>query len=77
MSENTWTVAEAIAAQKELCWKKGDPGSGWGKDDKPPHFAPGNGVCYSCRNQIYAGDRAQDGKSLVTGCRYCCTSYCE
>ena len=56
-------IAEARAAQAHLCATKG-----------LPHFAPENGVCWSCHRQIY---EELDGKSFVTGCPFCHRSYCD
>ena len=39
-----------------------------------PHFAPSDGICCSCRKQIY---NVLDGKKPITGCPYCYRSYCE
>ena len=57
-----------------------------------PHFAPGNGVCWKCHEQIYQpkerpgwngrkyttgiGTKSA-GEVLVTGCPHCNVSYCE
>jgi hypothetical protein len=56
-------IEEACAAQAQLCSTKG-----------LPHFAPYDGVCWSCRRQIY---EELDGKSFVTGCPFCHRSYCD
>lgn len=43
-----------------------------------PHFAPNNGICWSCNKQIYeliSFEKA--GSSLITGCPHCFKSYCE
>ena len=52
-----------------------------------PYFAPTNGVCYRCRNNIYTEikkdeyssgiDVEQAATSLVTGCPHCHRSYCD
>lgn len=54
---------------------------------KYPHFAPGDGRCYSCNEQIYeqkdhGGYKSGIGvesasTSLVTGCPHCHHSYCD
>jgi hypothetical protein len=41
---------------------------------KLPHFAPENGVCWSCYRQIY---EELSGDSYITGCPYCHRSYCD
>lgn len=69
-------VRSAIASQKQYC-----------KDNNDPHFAPEDGFCYSCGQQIYAdisnvfgtswgyADRAS--KELITGCPHCHRSYID
>ena len=58
-----------------------------------PHFAPFDGVCFSCHQQIYARVEHQnpyDGRKsytgiptdlaasmLITGCPHCSSSFCE
>ena len=78
--DETYNVAEAIAAQKAYCEKTG-----------APRFAPYDGVCYSCHQQIYAGEIVKAGhiryhsgysveyaaSHLVTGCPYCYASYVD
>ena len=56
-------IEAACAAQADLCAKSG-----------LPHFAPANGVCWSCGRQIY---EELDGTSFVTGCPFCHRSYCD
>ena len=72
----------AIKAQKEYCEKKGYP-----------HFAPHNGICYFCGQQIYEAIQHDDdwkddtyttgitvkeaASVLVTGCPHCHRSYCD
>lgn len=56
-----------LAAQKKLQEDKGHPA-----------FAPHDGICWSCKRQIYTKislDRA--GKELITGCPHCARSYCD
>jgi len=69
-------VNKAIEAQENYTSEK-----------KLPHFAPSSGVCYKCRQQIYAPiergtytsgitvERA--GSKFVTGCPHCNYSYCD
>jgi hypothetical protein len=56
-------VVSALTAQRRLCESR-----------SLPHFAPSNGVCWSCGRQIY---EELDGKSYVTGCPFCHRSYCD
>lgn len=56
-------VAERVEAQRELCARS-----------RLPHFAPWDGICWSCRRQIY---EIEDGRSFVTGCPHCNKSYCD
>ena len=57
------TIEDRCAAQARLC-----------EERRLPHFAPGTGVCWSCRRQIY---EELDGTSYVTGCPFCHRSYCD
>ncbi len=57
------SVGDSCRAQAELCSMR-----------KLPHFAPHDGVCWSCRRQIY---ELVDGRSYVTGCPFCNRSYCN
>ena len=57
------SIADAIRAQEMLCSARG-----------VPHFAPRNGICWSCQRQIY---EELDGTSYVTGCPFCHRSYCD
>lgn len=72
----TWNVAEAIVAQRKLQ-----------KEKEYPDFAPNDGRCYDCKQQIYSEidhgsfktgiwvDKA--ATSLITGCPHCHRSYCD
>lgn len=55
-------------AQRKYCKEKG-----------LPHFAPGSGICFSCRQNIYEhkATREMAGSSLITGCPFCLRSYCD
>ena len=78
--EETYNVTQALIAQENYCETKGCP-----------HFAPYDGVCFSCHRQIYAPIeheyRSQKWKSgysveyasshLVTGCPHCSSSYVD
>lgn len=57
------SIPDALRAQRALCETRG-----------LPHFAPADGVCWSCHRQIY---EAMDGASYVTGCPFCHRSYCD
>lgn len=39
-----------------------------------PFFAPLDGFCHLCGNQVFL---RRDGIELVTGCPSCCWSYCD
>jgi len=67
----------AAAAQKYFCKAKG-----------LPLFAPSDGVCWRCSNNIYKEVERPDGhktgysveiagSTLITGCPHCCRSYCD
>lgn len=78
--EQHYNVSEAIAAQKAYWERTG-----------APHFAPSDGICWSCHRQIYAGEWVETGHSryrsgisveeagnrLITGCPHCMRSYCD
>ena len=72
----TFDVSKAIKAQEELQ-----------KTNGYPDFAPRNGVCWKCKQNIYqqiergaykTGISVEKaGKQLVTGCPHCNRSYCD
>lgn len=56
-----------IKAQKEYCEKH-----------NVPHFAPNDGVCWCCNNQIYEHISIEKASNeLITGCPCCNRSYCD
>lgn len=76
-----YDIDKAIKTQSEYCSKK-----------NYPHFAPKNGVCWKCGQQIYAEGKSaamfgnkistgiiveQAGNELITGCPHCNWSYCD
>ena len=75
----TYNISEAIKAQEQFCGK-----------NEYPHFAPSDGICWSCHQNIYSENgRTRYGKKthgisvesagnhLITGCPFCSRSYCE
>jgi len=69
MKTETFDSKKACDAQAKLC-----------KEKDYPHFAPSDGRCYSCNRQIYSEGGwsvEKASKSLITGCPFCCYSYCE
>lgn len=75
----TFDSAKAVKAQNDYC-----------EENKSPHFAPSDGRCWKCNQDIYAKDgktrrgKVVDGISvervgteLITGCPFCNWSYCE
>ena len=65
--EKLKTIQEKIAAQKKFQ-----------DEHKYPDFAPRNGICFRCRRQIYEVISFQKASTkLITGCPYCCYSYCN
>lgn len=78
--EKTFDVAASIVAQKKYT-----------TENKVPHFAPQDGRCWNCRQQIYAQMEQHHGASvyhtgidldrasnqLTTGCPHCNRSYCD
>lgn len=76
-----YDVSRSIDSQERLC-----------KERDLPLFAPHNGICYRCHEQIYEKKESigwqgrkyttgitteKAGKSLVTGCPHCNYSFCE
>ncbi len=75
-------IRASIAAQDAYCDR-----------EKVPHFAPLDGICYSCGQQIYArlehrnpynGKKTYTGiptdlagTSLITGCPHCSHTYVD
>jgi glutaredoxin len=77
----TFNHNKAVEAQKKYCES----------GENRPHFAPGSGVCWNCRQDIYAEKGSSDwrkalvpgisveeaGSTLITGCPFCNRSYCD
>lgn len=67
-----YNISEAIDAQKRYC-----------KENEFPHFAPRNGRCYRCNQNIYKEINGYGisveaaGTKLITGCPHCSWSFCE
>lgn len=60
-------INACVNAQRKLCEQK-----------EYPHFAPSNGVCYSCCKQIYERITLNRASTdLITGCPHCSRSYCD
>ena len=60
---------KARKAQDEYCEK-----------NKLPHFAPQDGYCFYCGQNIYTegGYSVEEAEArLITGCPFCRRSYCE
>lgn len=75
----TYDISKATKAQEKYCMEKGYP-----------HFAPRNGICWDCRQNIYSENgRTRYGKEthgisvesagnhLIIGCPFCNRSYCD
>jgi hypothetical protein len=75
----TYDISKAAKAQEKYCTEKGYP-----------HFAPRNGKCFSCGQNIYSEKgRTRSGeewqgisverasKKLITGCPFCNRTYCD
>lgn len=71
--------AKATEAQENYCKEKGYP-----------HFAPNDGRCWKCNQNIYDNEGKsrngrirngisveRAGRQLITGCPFCNWSYCE
>lgn len=78
-STETFDSAKAVKAQNDYC-----------EENKYLHFAPSDGRCWKCNQDIYAKDgKTRSGKvvdgisvekartALITGCPFCNWSYCE
>ena len=74
-----YDVEKAIQSQEQFCVK-----------NDYPRFAPENGICWSCHQNIYSEKgRTRYGKEthgisvegagnhLITGCPFCSRSYCD
>ena len=60
---------EKLFAQKAYC-----------KETGLPFFAPNDGICYRCKKNIFSSDEITldyARNKLITGCPYCCYSFCE
>lgn len=67
LNEEDKEVLEKIQAQKNYC-----------QENKVPYFAPGNGICWKCRKQVYNAITMESASTqLITGCPYCHRSYCD
>jgi hypothetical protein len=65
--ETKYDVEKAIEGQK-LYWAA----------TGAPQFAPSNGICFSCKEQIYNRISVKEATTkLVTGCPYCNRSWCD
>lgn len=72
----TYDPVQAIKAQKKFC-----------EEHKLPQFAPYDGICFRCRQNIYKqverGERVTGisvegaGSHLITGCPHCNRTYCD
>ena len=72
----TYDPGQAIKAQKKYC-----------EEHKLPHFAPYDGICWCCRQNIYKPMEYKEyvsgisveraGKELITGCPHCNRTYCD
>ena len=64
-------VEEAIQNQKKLADEIG-----------APYFAPSNGICWKCHQQIYGTgtnqiSKERAAKDFITGCPHCYQTYCD
>ena len=67
MKAESFDVQFAAEAQAKLCKE-----NGW------PHFAPNDGRCYECKNNIYTKISIESARrSHITGCPHCNRSYCD
>lgn len=66
MEKTADEIKKCIERQRKICEPEGEY----------PSFAPRDGICGSCRTQIYSHPD-KDGSTLVTGCPWCHRSYCD
>lgn len=82
MGEPEYDVRTSIICQRKYC-----------EQHNYPHFAPSDGVCYRCHNNIYLPRTTrnpvtgkdtytgiatfQAGCQLITSCPHCNYSFCE
>ena len=68
--EDKYNTQKAIKAQEDYC-----------KNKNLPFFAPYNGRCYSCGQDIfeepYGYTVEYAGSKLITGCPHCMVSFVE
>lgn len=68
--EETYDKIKSIKAQEEYCEKH-----------SVPHFAPYDGTCKSCWQDIYSGKYGYTvehaASSHITSCPYCRASFCN
>ena len=68
--KETYDVLKASLAQEEYCREK-----------KMPYFAPSNGICWSCKKNIYEdliGISVEEASvELITGCPHCYKSFLD
>lgn len=61
------TNDEKLVAQRHYC-----------KVNELPYFAPDDGICWHCGENIYKYIRFEKASSeLITGCPFCMRSYCD
>ena len=68
LKDKTWDPAQAAKAQADYC-----------EAHEMPMFAPADGWCNACGNNIYADSFSVEeaGKKLITGCPICHHSFVE
>jgi len=62
----TETREELLKIQKALC-----------KEKLSPMFMPGNGICWRCHKDITTVLAERMKQEVITGCPFCCRSYCD
>lgn len=61
------TISHKLLAQKNYC-----------KNNNLPFFAPNDGFCFSCHNQVFKKVNFREASSsLITGCNHCHRSFCD
>ena len=58
---------DKIQAQQNYCKETGNP-----------RFAPADGICWTCKKDIFEKISLEKaGSELITGCPFCHRSYCD
>ena len=60
-------IQSKINAQENFC-----------KKNKVPNFTSSDGICFSCKKQIFNSITKEKAETEhITGCPFCCRSFCD